>query len=83
MGHGNTYFEVVGGKIMGNLPGILPVTLFRGMIVSVHGYEELFEVVTWSYRLGHEGDPEHRYPGLTIILRPAESRGSQNTPSGG
>lgn len=48
--------------------GILPLPLKEGMIITIHGYEERFEVMEWMYHHGHEDENA----GLIIVLRRIE-----------
>lgn len=44
---------------------LLPIPLFKGMVITVHGYEgRNFRVVDWSYHHGHDDEMN----GLRIFL---------------
>jgi hypothetical protein len=58
-----TYFYF-GGKQVSNQDGILPISLYKGMEVTLEGYKEKFQVADWNYHHGHK-DKEG---GLRIIL---------------
>lgn len=59
-----TYFLDENGEELGSAPGILPIPLRKGMVVTIHGQEGSFAVVDWNY---HHGHPDER-GGLRIIL---------------
>ena len=69
---GGTYFYHVDGHRLGDAPKIIPITLYQGMQITIHGHEETFEVVEWNYHYGH-GDEE---AGLRIILKPRVKDGT-------
>ena len=59
------FYDMVNNKL-GDDIGILPVTLFKGMIITMHGYDnKKFEVVDWSYHHGHPDEDA----GLRIYLK--------------
>jgi len=61
-----TIFYDTENNRLGSDIGILPITLYKGMIITIHGYKnKLFEVVDWSY---HHGQPDEN-AGLHIILK--------------
>lgn len=61
-----TYFKLEDGSPLGNVDGIIPIPLYQGMTITIHGHEgEFFEVVDWNY---HHGHPDEN-TGLRIILR--------------
>ena len=60
-----TIFYNTDGKRLGDDEGVVPIPLYKGMTITIHGYEETFEVVDWNYHHGH-GDEG---AGLRIILR--------------
>lgn len=62
---GQTYFKSVDGKSLGDLEGILPITLYKGMTITIHGHEGEFVVVDWNYHRGHPAEES----GLRIVLR--------------
>lgn len=42
------------GKRLGIDEFLLPITLYKGMEITIHGYGgTIFEVVDWNYRKGH------------------------------
>jgi hypothetical protein len=59
------YYDTEGNKF-GSDEFLLPITLFKGMIMTIHGYEGIFEVLDWNY---HKGPPIEK-GGLRIILNP-------------
>jgi len=61
----HTYFIDVNGDDLGNDEGILPISLYKGMRITIHGYSENYEVVEWNYHLGHEDEDG----GLRIIVQ--------------
>lgn len=61
-----TYYLSEEGKSLGSEEGILPITLYKGMTITIHGHTPgNFEVVDWNY---HHGQPDEK-AGLKIILR--------------
>ena len=60
-----TYFMDEEGKSLGSRDGVLPIPLYKGMLITIHGYDGTFEVVDWNYHLGH---PDEK-GGLRIILK--------------
>lgn len=48
-----TIFYDIEGKRLGSDDIILPITLYKGMIITIHGYSNKFEVVDWNYHHGH------------------------------
>jgi hypothetical protein len=67
---GGTYFYHVDGPRLGSDDVIIPISLYKGMVMTIHGHEEQFEVVEWNYHHGH-GDEE---AGLRIILKPSKTK---------
>ena len=63
-----TYFINTNGEQLGNDEGILPITLYKGMIITIHGYSCEFRVVEWNYHHGHPDEDA----GLRIILEELE-----------
>jgi hypothetical protein len=61
-----TIFFDADGNRLGSDFGLLPITLYKGMIVTIHGHEGQFEVVGWSYHHGHEDEDA----GLRVFLKP-------------
>jgi hypothetical protein len=43
----------------------VPIPLFKGMEVTIHGYDALFKVVDWNYHHGHQDEEA----GLRIFLK--------------
>jgi hypothetical protein len=63
-----TYFFDIDGNRLGTTDedyGILPIPLYKGMQVTIHGHKKIFEVVDWNYHHGHSDE----YDGLRIILK--------------
>jgi hypothetical protein len=50
--------------MLGSGEGILPVSLYKGMKVTLHGDPTLYKVVDWQY---HHGYSDER-AGLSIVL---------------
>ncbi len=54
------------GKRLGSDDFLLPITLYKGMEITIHGYEgTIFEVVDWNYHKGHPDEDA----GLRITLK--------------
>lgn len=51
------------GEEVANLPGLLNITLFKGMEIEIHGAAKAYKVVSWSFKIDHEG-------GLFVYLKP-------------
>ena len=64
---GNTYIYN-GNQQIASFDGILPATLFEGMIFRIHGYENVFQVRGWEFQIGH---PDEK-PGLHIQMQEVE-----------
>lgn len=65
MERGTYFFDENGNQIASDI-GIVPLPLFKGMVVTIHGYDgEVFEVVDWNYHHGHDDEDG----GLRINLR--------------
>jgi len=62
---GDTYFLDEDGERLGSAEGIIPITLYRGMTITIHGYDGAYEVVDWNYHHGHPDEDA----GLRITLR--------------
>jgi hypothetical protein len=60
----NTYFYDTEGNRLGSAEGILPISLRKGMKITIHGYSDTYEVSNWEY---HHGQPDEE-AGLKIIL---------------
>lgn len=61
-----TSFEDELGVCLGTYGGILPITLEKGMTITIHGHQDKFFVVNWSYHHGHPDEST----ALRIVLRP-------------
>ena len=59
-----TYLYDTNGESLGDVTGLLPITLFKGMAFTIHGYDCQYKVVDWNY---HHGPPDEG-AGLRIIL---------------
>ena len=59
-----TLFYDTDGKLLADEDFILPIALYKGMTMTIHGYPGAFEVVDWNYHYGHADED----PGLRIIL---------------
>jgi len=60
-----TIFYDVNNNKLGDDIGILPITLYKGMTITIHGYNNQFEVVDWNYHHGHPDEDA----GLRVILK--------------
>lgn len=60
------YYDTEGNQL-GSDDIILPITLYKGMTITIHGYDHKFKVVDWNY---HHGHPDEN-AGLRIILEKA------------
>ena len=63
-GYRTVVFDVDGERV-GSLPGILSVTLYKGMRFTIHGWTDEFVVERWEMHLGHEDE----LAGLRIVVR--------------
>ena len=61
----STYFMDEEGKSLSSNDGVLPIPLYKGMLITIHGHDEPFEVVDWNYHIGHSDEKS----GLRIILK--------------
>jgi len=52
------------GEKVAEVDGILPISLYKGMQISVHGREEQFEITRWGYYFGGSDEKSE----LRIIL---------------
>lgn len=59
-----TYFLDENGNSLGDRPGILPIPLYKGMMMTISKMGK-YEVVDWNYCHGHPDE----MGGLRIILR--------------
>jgi len=60
-----TYFLDEKGKGLGSADGVVPIPLYKGMEITIHGHDATFEVVDWNY---HHGHPDEQAE-LRIILK--------------
>ncbi len=60
----DTNFYDTQGNRLGNAEGILPISLYKGMRITIHGYSDTYEVIEWEYHHGHPDEES----GLKIIL---------------
>src|SRR3712207_6497255 len=65
----NTYFYTKEGTRLARDEGILPITLFEGMKITIQGYDTTFEVVDWQYHHGQDDEEA----GLKIILKEVQA----------
>lgn len=65
-----TYFYNDKRERIASADHVIPVTLYKGMVITIHGFEEAFEVVEWSY---HHGQPDEE-AGLQIMLSPTSKK---------
>jgi hypothetical protein len=65
-----TYFYDINKKLLGDDTGILPIPLYKGMKMSIHGYNNEYEVVDWNFHLGH---PDEK-GGLRIFLKETSAK---------
>ena len=68
--HLATYFLDLDGIQLGRLSGLLPITLYEGMKMTIHGDSQEYEVVDWAFHLGHRDERA----GLRIALTPCIGR---------
>lgn len=61
----NTYFLDEDERQLGSEIGVIPISLFKGMTITIHGYGGKYEVRDWNYHHGHTDE----MGGLRIILR--------------
>lgn len=55
------------GKQIGSTDKILPIPFYKGMHLTIHGYEDItFEVVDWNYHHGHPDEDA----GLRVFIKP-------------
>lgn len=60
-----TIFYDINGNRLGSDNEVIPITLYKGMKMTIHGHEGTFEVVDWNYHHGHPDEDA----GLRIILQ--------------
>ena len=59
------YYNTEGDRL-GSDDFLLPITLYKGMEITIHSHEEtVFEVASWNYHKGHTDEDA----GLRIILK--------------
>lgn len=63
-----TIFYDTNGERLGSASGLLHIPLYKGMKMTIHGFEVGYYVEDWNYHHGH-GDED---AGLRIILRPED-----------
>lgn len=51
-------------QLLGKMPGLLGVSLYKGMQITIHSYSKAFTVVEWRFNHGHPDEEA----GLTIVL---------------
>ena len=59
-----TFFYDTEGNRLGSAEGILPISLYKGMKITIHGHPDTYEVMEWEY---HHGHPDEE-AGLRILL---------------
>lgn len=52
------------GNPLGDAKGIIPISLYKGMNITIHGNDKKYCVVAWSYHHGHPDEGA----GLQIVL---------------
>lgn len=62
---GNTYFFGNTGQLLATLDGVLSITLYKEMKITIHSYELPFFVESWNYHFGHPDEQA----GLRIYLK--------------
>lgn len=60
-----TYFYDQDGNRLASQPGIVSIPLTKGMKITIHDAEETYEVVDWSYHIGHPDEEA----GLRVNLK--------------
>jgi hypothetical protein len=63
-----TFFQLANGDGLGTAEGILPLSLFRGMTITIHGHSGSFKVKDWYFHHGHPDEDA----GLHIICEKQE-----------
>lgn len=63
--HLATSFVDENGNVLGNDVGVIPIPLYKGMQITIHGHQQTFAVVDWSFHLGHQEEGA----GLKIVLK--------------
>ena len=67
---GTTYFFDTNKQPLGDFSGILPITLYKGMKMSICSCDNEYEVVEWNY---HHGHPDEK-GGLRIFLKETSTK---------
>ena len=62
--HRGTYFYDTDGNRLGSEVGIVPITLFKGMKMTICDHDGEYRVVDWNYHLGYKFEEA----GLRIVL---------------
>jgi len=62
--HYVTRFKSRDGQLLGDIPGLLAITLYTGMQITIHGQNGTFKVAEWHFHHGHPDEDA----GLTIVL---------------
>jgi hypothetical protein len=66
-----TYFYDTEGNRLASESGVLPIPLFKDMIITFHGKSGEYHVVDWSFHVGQRLEEA----GLRIVLRHAGQQG--------
>jgi len=66
--HRGTYFYDTEGNRLGSELGIVPVTFYRGMKVTINDHDSVYRVVEWNYHLGYRFEEA----GLRVIVEQTE-----------
>mgnify|MGYP003592384937 FL=1 len=62
--HYMTRFENRDGELLGDMPGLLAITLYKDMEITLHGQNGMFKVAEWRFHHGHSDENA----GLTVVL---------------
>jgi hypothetical protein len=65
-----TYFYNTNKEKLGDCPGVLPIPLYKGMKMSIHSYDNEYEVVDWNFHFGHSDEKS----GLRIFLKETSTK---------
>lgn len=60
----STHFVNRKGQSLGGMYGLLGISLYEGMQITIHSHSQPFKVVEWRF---HHGHPDEN-AGLTIVL---------------
>lgn len=60
-----TYFVDVNGEKLAEVPLLLPISLYKGMHITIHSSNKVFAVVEWKFHIGHPDENA----GLTIVVQ--------------